>query len=369
MIESRLASPAPTFGTQYGAPGPQLYGNSAPGHEHPIPNPYEQYSAFGPGQVMNHNSPHSSTLMYQNASYAQSPFSPMASPVSGLGPNDLGHNGGDYGPVLTRQPSAGTQLTRQGSTSSQDHQSYNTTPGPAPYEVNYPAPVAVASRQTGGPDPSSHYVDLNRASVTPFQAAQYVEISKKLNTEVPIGTSTPADTTNNKERRNTPPVPAKDGPSPFADPIPASLRPAGAARESLSGQDVDRPVSGYSTVSVTHDFDFPEPPSPALTVASRFRVDSNPPTLPEISLQSPSVRSSLGSEFTTSAKGLGLRSPATPSPLATSFVNHSPSADRNSLPATPAAVAASVAAGSAVSTKESKRPDTLYNPEDAYGGI
>jgi hypothetical protein len=359
MIERRIASsPAPTFGTQYGAPGPHPYGNNAPGQVYATPDPYGQYSSFGPGQVMNNSPPHPATPMYQNASYAQSPFSPISSPVSSVGPYEQGYGA----PALTRQPSAGMPLTRQGS-GGQDYQSYNTASGPA-HQVSYPAPAVVASRLSGGPRPSSEYVDLDRTSVTPFQAAQYAEISKKLNTEV-----TPAEYAQNYERHNIVAVPAKDEPSPFADPIPSSLRPA---RGSLTVQYADRPVSAdsRSSVSVAHEFDFPEPPSPALTVASRFRVDSTPPTLPEINVQSRgsvhSVHSSLGSELPSGVKGPGMRSVPAPSPLATTFPL---SAENIALPATPTTPTASVAAGSAVSAKELKRPETLYDPEDAYGGI
>jgi hypothetical protein len=363
MVDRRLTPPAPPFGMQYGMPETRPYSNSAPAYEHPIS--YEQYSGFGPGQVMN-NSPTNSVMpLLRNASYAPSPFSPVVPPVSGLGSNQQ-LDGGDIAPVLTRQPSAETQLTRQVSSGMKDHQFYNAASGLAPHEVNYPAPVVIASRQSSGSSSSAEYVDLNRASVTPFQATQYIEISKKLNTEVPNGLGTPMD----NQGLNSPPVPPKDDPSPFADPIPSSLQPAGYPRESImNGQDIDRPISAYSlsTVSVVHALDFPEPPSPALTVASRFRVDASPPTLPEINLESRNSVHSLGSEFTSGAKGLGPRPPVAPSPLATSLT-YSPPTNTDSLPVIPAPPAP-VTVGSAVETQELKRPETVYNPEDAYGGI
>lgn len=367
MIERRYASPAPSFGTQYGAPGHQPYGNNTPGHAYATPGSYRRYSAFGPGQIMNHMSP-PGMPMYQNTSYAQSPFSPIVSPVLGVGPNDQGYNGrDDIAPALTRQSSTGTQLTHQGSATAQDYQSYNAAPVPASHEVSYPAPAVIASRQSGSPHTSAEYVDLARTSMTPFQAAQYAEVSKSLNTEVPSGMGTP---TENEESTNAPPVPPKDPPSPFADPIPVSLRPSRATRDSLIGQDVDRPVSTDSrlTMSVVHDLDFPEPPSPALTVASRFRVDSIPPTLPEIHLESrSSVHSSFGGESPRAGLSVkALRSPVAPSPLSAGFVADSSSAD---MPATPDADPVSIDAEPAVSEKELKRPETLYDPEDAYGGI
>jgi hypothetical protein len=53
---------------------------------------------------------------------------------------------------LTRQPSNATYLSRQ------------------PTTAGYAIPN----------DPYAHYVDLNRSSVTPFQAAQYADISRQL---------------------------------------------------------------------------------------------------------------------------------------------------------------------------------------------
>jgi len=92
---------------------------------------------FQPGQVL---SPHSATPFY-------SPYGePMSVPPSPIGnPYD---NRGD----LSRQPSQATYLSRQPSTAN------NLIP-------------------TGD---GSHYVDLSRSSVTPFQAEQYEEIHRRL---------------------------------------------------------------------------------------------------------------------------------------------------------------------------------------------
>ena len=346
MIERRLASPTPTFGVQYGGPGPQPYGNGTPGYPYVNPDPHGQYSSFGPGQVMNNMAPNSSMPpMQQDASYAQSPFSPVPTPVSNVGAYE--HARGEVSPALTRQPSA----------SMQDYQSYNATTGP--HHVNYPAPAVIAAKQNPSSYPSSGYVDLNRASVTPFQAAQYAEISRTLNSDIPNGLSNPMESSQYGHTD----VPKKDESSPFADPIPASLMPAATARGSFASQNADRPVSGEShmTVLVAEDLNFPEPPSPALTVASRFRVDSTPPTLPEMGLESrASVHSSVHS-VSPDVTGKGpSRSPPTPSPLATSF---NTDIHGNSQPGV------ALASDGAVAAKEAKRPETVYNPEDAYGGI
>ena len=360
MIERRFASPAPTFGTQYSVPGPQHYGDNAPGHEYGTPDPYGQY-AFGPGQVMNNASPHSATPMYQNANYAQSPFSPVSSPISSTGPGqyEQGYNGRDVPPTLTRQSSAGTLPLRPGSAGAQENQSYNLALGLG-QEVNYPAPVVIASRPSGTPYPKPEYVTLDRTSVTPFQAAQYAEISKKLNTDVPTGVD-------DKAEYNVPAGPAGRGPSPFADPIPTSLIPARVVHDSLTVYDTDRPGSAdsRSSVSVVHDLNFPAPPSPALTIASRFRVDSTPPTLPEISVES--RNSPLRTEFPSDVASVnpGPRLPATSSPLAANAPVSSPSMEGNPMTTVPS----TVAPGNAVSAKDPKRPQTLYDPEDVYGGI
>jgi len=302
--------------------------------------------------------------MHQSASYAQSPFSPIASPVASLGPHGQEHNVS----ALARQPSTGTQLTRPRS-DGHYYPSYDAAAGPARH-LNYSASVFAMSQESGGTYPSSEYVDLRRTSVTPFQAAQYAEISKRLNTEVPNGI-TSAEYARAQEKRSSLAVLATEERSPFDDPIPSSLRPAEAVRNSM----IDRPfsVESHSTMFVAQEFDFPEPPSPALTVASRFRVDSTPPKLPEIDVDSRvSVHSSLGSESAgglLSAKGAGPRSPLAPSPLATSFAVPSPSPENVPLPTTPTVATSAGAAGSAVSTKEPRRPETVYDPEDAYGGI
>ena len=442
MIERRLASPTASFGTQYGAPGPQTYDNYAPGQQPATPDSYAQYSSFRPGQDMNNSPPYSATPMYQSASYVQSPFSPIASPVPTSGSQEQEYNAS----ALSRQPSTGTQLTRRAS-DGHSYQSYNTASGPTRHQGNYSFAL---SHETGGTFPSSEYVDLRRAaSVTPLQAAQYAEISKRLNAELPNGITSAEYAQRQEGYSLPPPVPPKDERSPFDDPIPSSFKPAKAVRDSTGVPTDGRPfsVESHWTVSVAHEFDFPEPPSPALTVASRFRVDSNPPKLPEINLDSrASVHSSLGSELSgglLSTKAAGARSPLAPSPLATSIAAPSPSAENIPLPATPTVAtsagersslphsplassfavpspsveniplpatpivatsasarsslahstpAASFAALSpsaeniplpatptvatsadategAVTTEEPRRRETIYDPEDAYGGI
>ena len=201
--------------------------------------------------------------------------------------------------------------------------------------------------------PPNDYLDLSRSSVSPFQAAQYAEISKKLNSEVPRGlgedevariivTPSPAQTI-----EFPPPVPPK---SPFEDPepIPESLRDS--IRESFS--------SGQSAIRVqTPELqDFPVPPSPAATVTSRYRIESMPPVLPELDLDLRT--SSVGSKRTS------VVSKYQPSPLALSgtireAAHGTDTKYESTSPQT------ETLANSTFPT----RPETVYYPDDAYGGI
>lgn len=200
------------------------------------------------------------------------------------------------------------------------------------------------------PPPLDNYVDLSRSSVSPFQAAQYAEISRKLNTEVPRGLSEdevdariPPSPTEPTVR--PPPPPPK---SPFEDPepIPESLRDS--IRESFcSGQSALR-------VETPELQDFPAPPSPAATVTSRYRIDSMPPVLPELNLdrRTSSLAPKRGS--------VASKHPS--SPLASSVaitIEAAHEADESTSPQI----------GTSPTSTIPKRPETVYNPDDAYGGI
>ncbi|KAH7921212.1 hypothetical protein BV22DRAFT_1132481 [Leucogyrophana mollusca] len=87
---------------------------------------------------------------YGQQSYQAPPPMPAAYQQPAMGYNDPSQ--------LARQPSHAAYLNRQPSAG-------------APYA----SPV----------DPSAHYVDLDRSSVTPFQAAQYADISRQLNSYDP----------------------------------------------------------------------------------------------------------------------------------------------------------------------------------------
>jgi len=292
----------------------------------------------------------------------QAPYSPItsgpnvSSPVSAYDH----HSWGTPAPVLTRNTS--------GSSAYSAH-----SQGPAQFAA-YPAlpsrQNSMRNGQLAPPQNETEYLDLERTSVTPFQAAQYVEISKHLNTEVPKGLDTPTVSQIVAEKMDLPPLPPKEEKAnPFAD---------------------AEPEEGDS-LPMIQDMSFPAPPSPVHTSSSRYgreRVDSTPPTLPEILVQ---PRVSVTSAYLSdpgsapgSAPGsqtvfmnvgkspfaespMGSRFPVTPSPLASSFMVSTPPAAETSFPA-PAAPEPAVQARP---EPKKRQPvfSTVYDPEDAYGGI
>ncbi|KAF8990671.1 hypothetical protein BDQ17DRAFT_1433608 [Cyathus striatus] len=460
MIERRQMnsnSPAPTFGTQYGAPAPAYPDD--PAMNYGMNRGDGAYPSFTPGQVMNANygnmspgyGPASADPLFPPSAYAnQSPFSPMESPMSAVMYNERGEP--VNAPVLTRQPSHGAPLARQDSYNN-GYNSYgeygngnalNRQPSyGAPSQLSrqlsgsagigagsatgagisaaalsfYPAAVrqAFEARSVNAmptpqapasppppngipvpPTPSesdtsmTDYVDLTRSSVSPYQAAQYAEISRKLNAEPPKGLDSPAveeeimRTSAADPDRDLPPVPLKDyDESPFADPRNTMPTP----RKDMAV----RPVSSDSiSQEISQELEFPVPPSPAAAYNSKFRIDSTPPTLPEIQIESRvSVasyngsfgRSSpIGSAFPSGVTTIGTggrtlfadsRFPTTPSPLASSFGMPTPpingSFDTGASAPTPSKLS-NVA--TVYSTPEQpKRPETVYDPDDAYGGM
>ncbi|KAF8159326.1 hypothetical protein B0H34DRAFT_399096 [Crassisporium funariophilum] len=395
MAEHRHASPAPTFGTQYGAPGPAYnYDNDYPGGNSENRAGYgSQYPAYGPGQVMYNGVPSPNTAsstqpMFPVALHNQSPFSPIGAPSSPHGHYDeqqqYYENQG-----LSRQPSMGANLNRQPSAPAGYPVLTRQQSAHSSADAHYRQEHANAAlgRESA---PVNDYVDLNRSSVSPYQAAQYVEISRRLNTQVPEGLHTP------EIDRELPPLPPKpEGISPFADPASAPPSPGGQyAIDRRNLNPSPRPLSGDSIASAaSQTLEFPAPPSPAHTAHSRYRVDSTPPTLPEIHLESrvsmglrnSGALSPLGSGF---PSGLGAgavaiggtRFPATPSPLASSFgMPSTPGSNRNTFgavvtapPPMPASHAAPATQSAHDEVKFEKKRGTMYSvydDEDAYGGI
>lgn len=304
----------------------------ARGYNPPSPVMVERRSMY-PASPNYPSSPELMSPSSGNPLVFQAPFSPITpnatTPVTGYGQ-------GWPAPVLTRNTSASSA----GSSAHEYAQRAQERPLPSP-------------RTSLRPD---EYMDLERTSVTPFQAAQYVEISKHLNTEVPKGLDTPAVAAFVKNAE-LPPLPPKT--NPFAD--------------AEAEDDVDEN---------TQEIEFPAPPSPVHPGASRRRVDSTPPMLPEIVVESRAssyLSDSGSSPFATGfpsgqtlvVKGSGLtdspmgsRFPVTPSPLASSFAMPSPPAAASAFPAAPPP-----AAQPRPDAKQRQSVYTVYDPEDAYGGI
>ena len=253
MVQRRMdpTSVSNMGGSAYG-PGPAYGGyndyNTGYGH-----------SGFAPGQVIPHNQSYGDSSM-------GSPISPPTSPPMSV----------NYGAVGAQQ-SQSAYLSRQLST-------------------NGPAPV----------DNSPHYVDLSRSSVTPFQAAQYEEIHRRLNMPPPepiLGSLAEEEYPRNE------PIPK--GPSPFADP------------------------SG----------DVLPPPSPAHS--GRSRVDSTPPKLPELNPPMSPVYAlhPVSIDVLSKQTGASADLPAAPTPAHVTSPN----------PTTP--------------NQKRDTVYTIYDDEDAYAGI
>jgi len=207
-----------------------------------------------------------------------------------------------------------------------------------------------------------NYVDLSRSSVTPFQAAQYAEITERLRTPMPsvlevVPVASSAGQSN--QRRLTPPTglpppnETASSESPFINP--GTEQPAVDASQEL---EMDVPL-----------------PTPILYQHSR--ISSTPPMLPEIrvpdrsfspvaSLEFPVPLSARDSPSPFTAEFSDLRTPPPEglkyksSPLAAS----SPTQDQPSASAIPREIR--------TEGEPAKRPDTvytMYDEDDAYGGI
>lgn len=339
-VISRGFNPAPHHGasdgmSQYGG-APVTYGNMGrTDYDHSNGAGYNNgYGNNGPAWHEN-MSPHTAQPFLPNDHMATpggyNP-EPMHSPISAtVAPYDSAYNqpagyAADAGSAMAAAhaaaayPSMGP--TRRNSGGSQ-HANDPQTPGTQ--YANYPGVDANGSPRNSATD----YLELSRSSVTPFQAAQYKIISNNIGAPVPQGLSTPIV----EEHMNS-------MSSPFDD-----------------------------------DHAMPSPPPP---VATSPRIASNPPMLPEISRMS-GMPGADRSAF----------EPVTPSPMAQeSFAVHQSAAPENlnvqqTFPMTPSADHSTFsheqqqsqniprpppAAASAEQTQK-KRPDTVYDETDAYGGF
>lgn len=304
-------------GAGIGASG---YGNN--GYEFPRA---QQQPSFSPGQVI--------------------PTSPAL--VGGQGFASDGRATSPYDPVYSEQ----SQLARHPSSTAAVYDQYG---HPISLPSNATQGDLGGQNSVGG---NAHYVDLMRSSVTPFQAAQYAEISRKLNksptglhavneSEEPAShASDPALFANQAGAESSSSIPTGGGnlnsSSPFADP----QAPAEAQL-----------ISPMKTDQFLHANEAVQPTSPVYSLHSQKtsfeRPVSKPPTLPQIS----------GPERTFSPTSYDFpRTPSgrpTPSPLHSNFPVQ--------------LTGEKVSAGFAPKAAVSQRPTstyTVYDEGDAYGGI
>ena len=308
---------------------PNMYANNAYGNGYDARG-YSQNS-FSPGQVV---SPHSANPFF--SPYAQDV---MGSPVSSTVPeyHDPPRSSSPVFPpqaALAREPSTGMgQVTaaRQNSV----------TGGPFNPVVSSPDAT----------DP--HYSNLSRSSVTPFQAAQYAEITEKLGT--PMSSVLGAVP---EERQAI----ASDN---MAIPDSSTLG-ENMHTEFVDSAAVQQPIDSPSYES---DDEFPLP-SPNF---QQTRIPSLPPTLPEISVPQRSFSPVSSLEFP-----VPLSVHNSPSPFSAEFsdVRGPPPAESN-YKSSPLATSMQVQASviprepNTEAAPDNRRDTvyTLYDEEDAYGGI
>lgn len=296
MIERHYAA----YGRNQPAPG----GAFGQGQPYGSPNPYNDFQpdrpvspSFNPGQIVSQPQ-----AQYANVSPFYNP--PMQSPVTNVPPYNSAYNAQGQ---LVNQPTVG-----------------------------------------GGDD----YANLSRASVTPFQQAQYAAISRQLNI--------------------TPPLPqpeivaAAKLPSPFEDPREdiAPARPSSefdpARGAQVSTLAVDEPIPRINSVPPT--IDLPQRTFSPVTVAfpgsaapSPMRGtfnDAGAPMDPPLSPRSAAPQK--GQIIDVPSRAYDGRE----TPVQIEFTGQTPAS---------APVAAAAVSGAPKDGK--RRPDTMYDDEDAYGGI
>ncbi|KJA22739.1 hypothetical protein HYPSUDRAFT_637007 [Hypholoma sublateritium FD-334 SS-4] len=374
-MAERHASHAPTFGTQYGHPGGVYAQQGYAGNQYNT-----QYNQAGQGYAQDGYA--GGQYNQAGAGYAQDAYagSQYNQPSPGYGANTRSF---EPGQVISSHPIHTPQSPmEQYAPPIAAYPVLTRTPSASSSEQPHAAPASNMNRESL---PAGDYVDLSRSSVSPFQAAQYVEISRRLNAEVPAGLTSAA------LERELPPVPPAPESSPFADPASAPPSPGAqyaidrraAPDDEYAPRAASRPLSGDSSLG-THDFPAPPPPAMPAVAASRYRIDSMPPVLPEIHLQARGSVSSLSPVLSIRSSGApapgGLlsagvgdavhsRFPATPSPLASSFGMPSPAAGSSEASFADASPVPRPAPAVAQDPKARKSTYSMYDPEDAYGGI
>ena len=347
--------------------------SGSPFNDYPAPQPMVSYS---PGMFVPPQSP-APVMQYANAAPFFSPAyqSPMGSPVT------IGSYGGaqfDAQGQLIRAPSGATTLSRNTSVAHPQYPGSPPLPETADFSQGYGQisrnPSIAASTMLSrnntllqaqmpgqGLQPSdADYADLSRASVTPFQAAQYEAISKQLNIPPPVplhqvNENDELDITENSNM-NTNKVPQAPLPSPFDDPT--KFQTQGTTGASTNEE--------YYVEGET----------------ASTRVTSMPPSLPEISM-SERVFSPVGLNFPSSSSEIPGRaspkvdlpplSPISSTPQKAQVVQAADHDGRETPVeigfAAPASAKLEVSHMPAQPSQPSKRPETVYDDDDAYGGF
>ena len=299
-----------------------------------------------------------------------------------------GSSGADY--VLNRQGSSGPDFAlsrqdtlspispvRQGSLGLTTPSRQNSTTSNVPLSLQPGGASGFLTRQSSMTAtavqldiPETDYVDLNRSSVSPFQAAQYAEISDRLQTAPPMPLATPlvaaaADEAIMKEDQVVPSV-TQPRPlnvnaqgkavSPVASPVLGSAPGAFfmSPVEEVGPSPFSDPHFEEHSAQIVNPGDLPRPPSPAYS--SKSRINSTPPKLPEFSPKD-SLFSPVTLEFPSlpAARGPSPLSAEVVPPVRTHAAEAKPEPVRRFTKDTPAA-----------------RPPstyTVYDDDDAYAGI
>lgn len=207
MIERHNASPA--LAAQVGHGGQNFYGSfGGYGQQPPYPSEMIQPAVSPPPQA--YGAPPMGYAGYHDPQ-----------PQLIRQPSTMGHAAYDAQQQLARQPSDMGYLTRQ-------------TSSAAGY-------VPAAAPPPGSLDPNAQYIDLDRSSISPYQAAQYADISRQLgatnaNADVP---SRPLE------------LPEDPLPCPFDDPVShqdypsVSVATAAAPQTQKNVTELERPATVY----------------------------------------------------------------------------------------------------------------------------
>jgi hypothetical protein len=331
MIERHL-NRAPTMPT-YEAP-PNMYSNDGYGAGYGATQ-YGQPS-FSPGDVVSPTSanafisPYARDVMTSPVSSNVPDYHDLPSPVSPAVPPS----------ALTRQPSSGmgqAAVVRSNSVTGGSHSPMDTSPT----------------------DP--HYVDLSRSTLTPFQAAQYAEITEKLRTPM------------ESVMVPTPVVPRDDASSNRTLVPHTDLPPQDQDQKALTDSPFADPNTNHTDDGASHEQDI-EVPLPTPVMLEHTRITSTPPMLPEIQVPERSFSPVASFEFpvplsareTPSPFSLEFADARTPPPAGLKYKN-SPLATSSPTQAQPTVIPHESKTGAQSSKRDSVH--TLYDEEDAYGGI